>query len=131
MSATDSPLEWLSTHPSSETRQLILDTLMPTAIQLRDQCKVRAACYKVSFIGFCCFLLATDMIYTTINCTISSLSVHVSTIMGFYPLCIYCRCVQIPGALLNTFCTVAHNILSIVFAVFFPYILKCVLVHRH
>lgn len=39
MSATDSPLEWLSTHPSSETRQLILDTLMPTAIQLRDQCK--------------------------------------------------------------------------------------------
>lgn len=39
MSATDSPLEWLSTHPSSETRQLILDALMPTAIQLRDQCK--------------------------------------------------------------------------------------------
>jgi len=41
MSATDSPPEWLSTHPSSETRQLILDTLMPTAILLRDQCKVR------------------------------------------------------------------------------------------
>jgi Zn-dependent protease with chaperone function len=39
MSTSDPTLEWLSTHPSSETRQLILDALMPRAIQLRDQCK--------------------------------------------------------------------------------------------
>jgi hypothetical protein len=71
------------------------------------------------------------MLYITINCTIASSSVHVSTIVGFNPLFIYSRCVQIPVTLLNAFCMVAHNIFSIMFAVFFPYIQKCVLVHRN
>ena len=123
MSATDSPPEGLSTHPSSETRQLILDILMPTAIQLRDQCKVRPAFHKVSFIGFGCFLLAPDMLYITINCTIASSSVHVSTIVGFNPLFTYSKCVQIPVTLLNAFCMVAHNIFSITFATLFTYYL--------
>jgi hypothetical protein len=41
MSSSDPELEWLSTHPSSETRQFVLESLMPTAIQLREKCKVR------------------------------------------------------------------------------------------
>lgn len=41
MSSLDSEFEWLSTHPNSETRQFVLESLMPTAIQLREKCKVR------------------------------------------------------------------------------------------
>lgn len=39
MSSLDLEFEWLSTHPSSETRQFVLESLMPTAIQLREKCK--------------------------------------------------------------------------------------------
>jgi hypothetical protein len=63
MSVMDAEFEWLSTHPSNETRQLVLDTLMPTAIQLREKCKVRPVGRNKSRIitvidktsGFSCF----------------------------------------------------------------------------
>ncbi|XP_069694884.1 metalloendopeptidase OMA1, mitochondrial isoform X3 [Periplaneta americana] len=39
MKSNDSHIEWLSTHPSNETRQMVLDALMPVAIQLREKCQ--------------------------------------------------------------------------------------------
>lgn len=47
MSVLDKECEWLSTHPSNETRQLVLDSLMPSAIRLRDDCKVRPVCCNI------------------------------------------------------------------------------------
>ncbi|PSN34269.1 hypothetical protein C0J52_18769 [Blattella germanica] len=37
----DDQVEWLSTHPNSEKRHEVLDELMPTAIKLRNDCKLR------------------------------------------------------------------------------------------
>lgn len=37
----EKPLEFLSSHPSHETRQKAIDDLIPDALKLRDYCKVR------------------------------------------------------------------------------------------
>ena len=33
-------IEWLSTHPSNESRQKTIDDLMNSAIQVRNECQV-------------------------------------------------------------------------------------------
>jgi hypothetical protein len=53
MSSSDSEFEWLSTHPSSETRQFVLESLMPVAIQLREKCKVRHIYGRI--LNTCCY----------------------------------------------------------------------------
>ena len=33
-------IKWLSTHPTNEERQILLDRIMPHAIKLREICQV-------------------------------------------------------------------------------------------